>query len=87
MCVARPSSHNDLPPPQGGLGNDDATRLARSLNLTAQQFDGQGVHDTYDAPGAPVHMVIGCGGADLSLNVEPRPADMWKVSGHMTVCM
>lgn len=31
---------------------------------------------------APVHLVIGNAGAELSWNVEPQPAEIWQVGGR-----
>jgi hypothetical protein len=33
----------------------------------------------YHSPGAPVHVVTGNAGAELSLNVEQQPAQIWEV--------
>jgi len=33
---------------------------------------------------APVHLVIGNAGAELSLNVEPQPPEIWQVCGSST---
>jgi hypothetical protein len=65
--------------------SSSSKRAARSFSSRRRQ--GGPARVIHDAP-APVHLVIGHAGAELSLNVDLNPPDIWEVSNaaqHMAL--
>jgi len=49
------------------------------LHATSSSSSSSSSRRVYHSPGAPVHVVTGNAGAELSLNVEQQPAQIWEV--------
>lgn len=56
---------------------EPAPSSSSSSRSLRQLSEGGTVIDASDT--APIHLVIGNGGFELSLNVEPRPEEIWQV--------
>jgi hypothetical protein len=77
--------HHTLPQHSSSSGSSSSKQDARSFS--SRQRQGSPTRVIHDAA-VPVHLVIGHAGAELSLNVDLTPPDIWEVGNlaqHLTL--